>query len=166
MERISKLSSVFVLSFLLLLLSSAVPAYKNKNPISEKKYYHALSSFQKAGSDGKLTYRELKKNAVDLKGEELTIKEKIGLKLFGKKIASKEWSSPAARSEKSQLVALLLCFFLGGFGVHRFYLGYTWQGLVQLFTLGGCGIWAIIDFIRIITGDLEPKNGPYDKTFK
>jgi TM2 domain-containing membrane protein YozV len=65
---------------------------------------------------------------------------------------------------KSQLVALLLCAFLGGLGIHRFYLGYIWQGIVQLLTGGGCGIWALIDFIRIITGSLQPKDGSYDKT--
>jgi TM2 domain-containing membrane protein YozV len=65
---------------------------------------------------------------------------------------------------KSQLVALLLCAFLGGLGIHRFYLGYIWQGVVQLLTAGGCGIWALIDFIRIITGSLQPKDGSYDKT--
>lgn len=68
-------------------------------------------------------------------------------------------------SGKSQIIALLLCFFLGGIGIHRFYLGYTWQGVVQLLTAGGCGIWALIDFIRIITGDLGPKDGKYSKTF-
>lgn len=64
---------------------------------------------------------------------------------------------------KSQVIALLLCIFLGGLGIHRFYLGYTWQGVVQLLTAGGCGIWALIDLIRIITGDLQPKNGKYTK---
>ena len=53
---------------------------------------------------------------------------------------------------------------VGGLGVHRFYLGYTWQGIVQLLTLGGCGIWALIDFIRIITGSLQPKDGEYETT--
>jgi TM2 domain-containing membrane protein YozV len=67
-------------------------------------------------------------------------------------------------SGKSQLVALLLCILIGGLGIHRFYLGYTWQGIVQLLTAGGCGIWALIDLIRIITGDLKPKDGEYDKT--
>ncbi len=76
-----------------------------------------------------------------------------------------ELSSPAvAASGKSQLVALLLCFFVGALGIHRFYLGYTWQGIVQLLTLGGCGVWALIDFIRIIIGDLQPKNGSYSST--
>jgi hypothetical protein len=78
---------------------------------------------------------------------------------------SEELTSPAAAGgEKSQLIALILVIALGGLGIHRFYLGYTWQGVVQLLTAGGCGVWAIIDLIRIITGDLQPKNGPYDKT--
>lgn len=75
-------------------------------------------------------------------------------------------SSPAAAAGgKSQIVAAILAFLVGGLGVHRFYLGYTWQGVVQLLTLGGCGIWALIDLIRICTGDLGPKGGSYDKTF-
>lgn len=74
--------------------------------------------------------------------------------------------APAApKGGKSQIVAAILCFFLGGLGIHRFYLGYTWQGVVQLLTGGGCGIWALIDFIRILIGDLGPKDGKYEKTF-
>lgn len=69
-----------------------------------------------------------------------------------------------AGSGKSQIVALILVLLVGGLGIHRFYLGYTWQGIVQLLTAGGCGIWALIDLIRIITGDLQPKDGSYDKT--
>lgn len=68
-----------------------------------------------------------------------------------------------ATSGKSQLIALLLCIFIGALGIHRFYLGYTWQGVVQLLTLGLCGIWTLIDLIRIITGDLKPKNGDYSE---
>ena len=67
-------------------------------------------------------------------------------------------------SGKSQVVALVLGLLVGGLGVHRFYLGYTWQGVVQLLTAGGCGIWALIDIIRIATGDLKPKGGRYSKT--
>ena len=65
---------------------------------------------------------------------------------------------------KSQLVALLLAFFVGVLGIHRFYLGHTGIGIVQLLTAGGFGIWALIDLILIITGDLKPKNGDYEKT--
>lgn len=60
---------------------------------------------------------------------------------------------------KSQLVALLLAILVGGIGIHRFYLGYTSIGIIQLLTLGGCGVWALIDLIRIATGDLKPADG-------
>ncbi|HYV95679.1 MAG TPA: TM2 domain-containing protein [Chitinophagales bacterium] len=73
-------------------------------------------------------------------------------------------AKPAGSSGKSQLVALLLCILLGGLGIHRFYLGYIWQGVVQLLTGGGCGIWALIDLIRIILGTLQPKDGHYSST--
>jgi hypothetical protein len=65
---------------------------------------------------------------------------------------------------KDQLVALLLALFVGFMGIHRFYLGYTAIGIIQLMTFGGLGIWSFIDLIRIITGDLEPARGPYEKT--
>jgi TM2 domain-containing membrane protein YozV len=85
----------------------------------------------------------------------------------GKNLEKAEVTSyeAVASSGKSQIAALLLCWFVGVIGVHRFYLGYTWQGIVQILTLGGLGIWTLIDFIRIIIGDLQPKNGSYSKTF-
>ncbi len=70
-------------------------------------------------------------------------------------------STPMMGGSKSHVTAILLAFFLGGLGIHRFYLGYTWQGVVQLLTLGGLGIWSFIDFIRIIIEDLQPKDGRY-----
>ena len=80
-------------------------------------------------------------------------------------VVEDEFNSPAAgMAGKSQVTALLLAILVGGIGIHRFYLGYTWQGIVQLLTFGGCGVWALIDLIRIITGDLQPKNGSYSKT--
>jgi TM2 domain-containing membrane protein YozV len=85
------------------------------------------------------------------------------LKAEAKRVAEGK-EATAAKGGKSQLISLLLVFFLGFWGIHRFYLGYTWQGVVQLLTGGGCGIWAFIDFIRIILGDLEPKGGPYTDT--
>lgn len=65
-------------------------------------------------------------------------------------------STAAIVAGTSQVAALLLCFFLGGIGVHRFYLGDTWQGIVQLLTFGVFGIWTLIDFIMLCTGDLGP----------
>jgi TM2 domain-containing membrane protein YozV len=53
-------------------------------------------------------------------------------------------------SDKSNVVALLLCFFIGVLGVHRFYVGKIGTGVLQLVTFGGLGIWALIDMIMII----------------
>ena len=62
-------------------------------------------------------------------------------------------------TDKRILPALLLCFFLGVFGVHRFYVGKIGTGILQIVTLGGLGIWALIDFIMIIVGAFTDKQG-------
>lgn len=62
---------------------------------------------------------------------------------------------------KSQVIALVLCcigFVIIG-GLHRFYLGYIGIGIIQLLTGGGCLIWTIIDLVRILSGELGPKDG-------
>jgi TM2 domain-containing membrane protein YozV len=66
---------------------------------------------------------------------------------------------------KSQLVAVLLCFFLGGLGIHDFYMGRIGKGILQIFLsliLVGI-ILVIIDFIRLLTGSLKPKDGDWAK---
>lgn len=63
------------------------------------------------------------------------------------------------KSEKEWLVTLLLSIFVGTLGVHRFYVGKIGTGILQLITLGGCGIWTLIDIIMIITGKFEDKDG-------
>lgn len=62
-------------------------------------------------------------------------------------------------TEKRILPALLICFFFGALGFHRFYVGKFGTGILQLFTLGGLGIWALIDFIMIIVGAFTDKEG-------
>lgn len=67
--------------------------------------------------------------------------------------------SQNSSGQKDFTTTLLLSFFLGSFGVDRFYLGYTGLGIAKLFTLGGCGIWSIIDFILIATRNLKASDG-------
>lgn len=62
--------------------------------------------------------------------------------------------------KRSFLTTQLLCFFLGGLGVHRFYTGYIGIGIAQILTLGGfLGIWPFIDLVCICLGVYKDKNG-------
>jgi len=60
-------------------------------------------------------------------------------------------------SDRSRLVALLFCILLGVFGVHRFYVGKVGTGILMLLTLGGLGIWTMIDMILIAVGSFRDK---------
>jgi TM2 domain-containing membrane protein YozV len=62
-------------------------------------------------------------------------------------------------SDRSRLVALLLCFFLGYLGVHRFYAGKIGTGVLMLITLGLFGVWTLIDFILIAVGVFRDADG-------
>lgn len=60
---------------------------------------------------------------------------------------------------KSFMVTWLLSLFLGYWGVDRFYLGKVGTGLLKLFTLGGLGVWALIDLIITLAGKQTDKSG-------
>lgn len=62
-------------------------------------------------------------------------------------------------SEKSRLIAALLCFFLGTFGVHRFYVEKHGTGILMILTFGGLGIWALIDLVIILVGAFRDARG-------
>ncbi len=60
---------------------------------------------------------------------------------------------------KSFVVTLLLSFFLGTLGIHRFYVGKIGTGILMLITFGGFGVWTLIDFIMIAVGKFSDKQG-------
>jgi len=66
---------------------------------------------------------------------------------------SKMLGDAAAKlSEKDKSILILLSILLGGLGIDRFYRGQIGLGIFKLLTLGGCGIWALIDSILYIVG--------------
>lgn len=78
--------------------------------------------------------------------------------------------TPYAGPPKQKLVAILLAFFLGGIGIHRFYLGHNGTGIAMLALFGAgfftcgltwfvTGIWAIVDIVLIATDALREPNG-------
>jgi len=73
-------------------------------------------------------------------------------------------------SPKSRLVTTLLCilpaYFVGIAGIHRFYLGKIGTGILMLITLGGLGIWTLIDFIFAVSGNMKDKEGKLIKNWE
>lgn len=63
------------------------------------------------------------------------------------------------KSPKSFVATLLFCLFLGGFSVHRFYVGKVGTAILQIITAGGLGIWLLVDLILIIVGSFTDSRG-------
>jgi hypothetical protein len=62
-------------------------------------------------------------------------------------------------SAKSHLMATLFAMFFGIFGVDRFYLGYFRTGILKLLTLGGLGVWAVVDLLFLLANRRRDRNG-------
>jgi len=59
---------------------------------------------------------------------------------------------------QSKMMMALICWFAGSLGIHRFMMGYS-NWWVMLLTLGGCGIWTLIDLIQILMGKMGMADG-------
>ena len=68
-------------------------------------------------------------------------------------------NSSTATSTTDWLTLFLLTFFVGVLGVHRFYVGKIGTGFLMLLTLGGLGVWFLVDLILVVTGQFTNKDG-------
>ncbi|HRG46337.1 MAG TPA: TM2 domain-containing protein [Leptospiraceae bacterium] len=73
---------------------------------------------------------------------------------------NRDATAPGSKKEGYDwLITLLLCFFVGFLGVHRFYTGSMLLGVGQLLTFGGCGLWTMVDFALILMNSYKDGNG-------
>ncbi|MEK9908318.1 MAG: TM2 domain-containing protein [Aquiluna sp.] len=105
------------------------------------------------GSEHKLSTEELKLWAESgkVKGDTVVVDQK-----------GEHWTAkqiPGVFSKRDWLIALLLSIFVGTLGVDSFYLGKIGTGILKLITIGGFGIWSIIDLILIAIKKLDDKEG-------
>ena len=68
-------------------------------------------------------------------------------------------NSSTTTSSTDWLTLFLLTFFVGVLGVHRFYVGKIGTGFLMLLTLGGLGVWFLVDLILVVTGQFTNKDG-------
>lgn len=74
-------------------------------------------------------------------------------------ILNKEADKENEISDKSWLLTLIFCIFLGLIGFHRFYTGKGGTAILMLITLGGFGIWTLVDLVTIIIGSFTDCDG-------
>jgi TM2 domain-containing membrane protein YozV len=117
-----------------------------KTPVTEKKELLKIAEEKEAPREEAAIPAPAEKEAVK------TVEEKI------EAVKKRKEKGDVQASRKSRLVSLLLCFFLGWAGGHRFYVKKMGTALLMLFTMGGFGMWYFLDFIMIASGAFKDKD--------
>lgn len=135
--------------------SPASPGAKVGSPTADLTASSARFVVQVFGADGK-SFSAVEMQQMVQAG---LIKPTTLVQQVGSSFVVPASSIPGLFSDRTVVTAVLLGFFLGALGVDRFYLGYTGLGILKLLTLGGCGIWQLIDLILIGTRKLNDADG-------
>lgn len=80
---------------------------------------------------------------------------------FKTEILGLGWIDDSIVSKKRWFVLAILCIYGGVFGLHRFYAGKIRSGFMMLVTLGGLGVWAVVDLVSIFLGEFCDMSGKY-----
>lgn len=108
--------------------------------------------------------RDLQAREQELQGQIDSLRKAIAARRTSEAEAEARAQTEPARqagiaTPKQWSTAVILCALLGPLGAHRFYTGYVLIGLIQLVTLGGAGIWALIDLFHILRGSFRDAKG-------
>ena len=77
----------------------------------------------------------------------------------GESMQGAQFVQQMKNSEKDWMITLILAILVGGLGIDRFYTGSILLGVLKLVTLGGLGLWWLIDLIMLVTGNYKDGDG-------